>query len=223
MTRGAMQQATFDLEQLQWQQGKKAIVGIDEVGRGSWAGPVVVAGVIFPPFCELAFDVADSKLLSPKVRRALVPKITTSAVASVIVEVDTPIINRYGIGEATHIAFRKVLKQLQTVYDFIFMDAFYIRHVKKSQQQAIIHGDALSASVAAASILAKVRRDSIMTVLDKTYPQYGFAIHKGYGTKLHQQALRAHGLSNIHRRSFRIEKYTCLDYSDAPIGKLLVS
>lgn len=204
-----MTKATFALEKIWWQKGFQAIVGIDEVGRGSWAGPVVVGGVIFPQFANLSFELFDSKLLDPKRREETAQKIKASAAGFAVAEIEPSIINRVGVGRATQMAFRKVLKRLEGQYDFVFMDAFYVGHVKRALQYAIPKGDTLSASIAAASIIAKVHRDAIMKRFDRLYPAYGFAIHKGYGTKLHQKAMREYGVSKIHRTSFRIGQYAC--------------
>lgn len=201
--------ATFAEEQLLWNTGKQAIVGLDEVGRGSWAGPVVVAGVIFPPFINLDFAVADSKLLSPQTRQSLVEKIYASALHCAICEIPVSTINTVGIGEATQIAFRNAITKLKDYYDFILIDAFYINEIPRAIQKPIVHGDRISASIAAASIIAKVYRDAIMTQLHVSFPNYNFDIHKGYGTKAHQQAIKDHGLSDVHRKSFSLEKY-CL-------------
>lgn len=199
--------ATFQEEQSYWNTGKKAIVGLDEVGRGSWAGPVVVAGVIFPSDCVLDFALADSKLLSPQIRENLVDKIKQASIAYAVSEVSVVAINKQGIGKATQRAFRKTLAKLKDLYDFIFVDAFYVNHISKNIQKPIIHGDQISATIAAASIIAKVYRDGLMVKLHETYPNYRFDIHKGYGTKAHQQAIRNFGLSEVHRTSFALTKY----------------
>lgn len=190
-----------------WAKGYKAIVGIDEVGRGSWAGPVVAAGVIYPQHCCLPFDVFDSKLIPAPKREHLSEKIKQTAVVYTISEIPTAIINRLGIGKATQIAFRKILKTLAAQYDFIFMDAFYVNHVKKTEQYPIVHGDAISASIASASIIAKVYRDNLMQNLDSRFPQYGFSQHKGYGTTFHKSALAKYGLSKVHRTSFNLARH----------------
>lgn len=199
--------ATFAKEQEYWDKGYQAIVGIDEVGRGSWAGPVVCAGVVFSPNCVLDFNLADSKLLPAKKREELSKRISESACAYTIAETAVEVINEVGIGQATQITFRKVLDQLHQAYDFIFMDAFYINQINKSVQLPIPHGDQISASIAAASIIAKVYRDNLLTKLHDQYPAYGFNKHMGYGTKAHQEAIKQHGLSSIHRTSFRLEKF----------------
>jgi len=185
-------------------------VGSVQNGRGAWAGPLVAAGVIFPQNCRLPFAVADSKKLSPKVRTSLVPNILSKVIAWTIVEIPVSLINKVGIGKANHIAFRKILTKLHGQFDFILVDGFAINHVAQKKQRAIIHGDAISSTIAAASIIAKVHRDTLMEQLASLYPAYGFEEHKGYGTVKHQQAIAQHGLCPIHRTSFHLLPYTAL-------------
>ncbi len=199
--------ATFAEEEKLWQSGYASIIGLDEVGRGAWAGPLVVGGVLFPKNCSLGFTLADSKLLTPKRREELVPEIKAHATAWTTVEVPTSVIDKVGIGNANQIAFRKVLMQLKHAYDFILIDAFYVAHIQKGMQKPIVHGDAISATIAAASILAKVHRDGLMTGLHTLFPAYRFDIHKGYGTKLHRDAIGKHGLCQQHRSSYNLAKY----------------
>ncbi len=199
--------ATFDIEKTIWKKGKQLICGVDEVGRGCFAGPVVVGGVIFPANFVLPFGVADSKLLKPVKRDELAEEIKKVALCWGVAEVSVEIINNVGIGQATQIAFYNVVKSLCHNPDFILIDAFYIKALSRENQMPIVNGDKLSASIASASIIAKVHRDNIMTQLDLEYPDYGFATHKGYGTKAHQEAIREHGLSEIHRSSFDLSKF----------------
>lgn len=199
--------ATFSLEQTYWQQGYQAILGIDEVGRGSWAGPLVACGVVFPVAVQLPVRLADSKLLRAIQRQALQETIFNNALAVTVVEIPVATINTGGIGEACHMAYRKIVSTLKDQHDFIFMDAFYIKGVAKTRQLPIIRGDRLSATIAAASIIAKEHRDDIMRALDAELPQYAFARNKGYGTAAHQKAITEHGLSVHHRLSFSLEKY----------------
>lgn len=199
--------ATFDIESQLWNSGKSLICGIDEVGRGCFAGPLVVGAVIFSKNSSLIEGVADSKLLTPSKREQLAIRIKNEALCWAIAEVSVPIINKEGIGRATQIAFRKVVKNLNKNPDFVLIDAFYIKQYRRDKQRAIKDGDKLCASIAAASIIAKVHRDALMGKLHKKYPQYGFSKHKGYGTKLHQEALKKHGLSRIHRKSFDLQKF----------------
>ena len=187
-----------------WQKGFNYIAGIDEVGRGSWAGPVVAAGVILPKNFTVPQVFGDSKQLKPLLRRELSKFIKDRALAYYISEVSVTQINKIGIGKASQVAFRKVVKFLLPKPQFILMDAFYIKHLNRKNQIAIKGGDQLSASIAAASIIAKVYRDSKMKKLSKIYPQYGFAKHKGYGTKIHQEAIKNFGFSKIHRTSYNL-------------------
>jgi ribonuclease HII len=199
--------ASFDIESQFWKEGKSLICGIDEVGRGCFAGPVVVGAVIFPKKSSLISGIADSKLLKPKQREELSVLIKQQAESWVVVEVDVLTINEIGIGKATQMAFRKAVKALDLIPDHILIDAFYIEELSRENQSAVKNGDTLSATIAAASIIAKVYRDALMEGLDSQYPEYGFAKHKGYGTKEHQEALKKHGLSKIHRTSFDLSRF----------------
>ena len=116
-------------------------------------------------------------------------------------------INKVGIGKATQIAFFQAVQDLKTPPDFLVIDAFYVDNIEKSKQKPIVHGDGVCTSIAAASIIAKVYRDELMEQLDSQYPGYNFAKHKGYGTKEHQEAIKKHGLCDLHRTSFNLEKF----------------
>lgn len=198
---------TLDIEKKLWNNGYSMVCGIDEVGRGSFAGPVCVGAVIFPKGCELPDGIADSKLLKPRQREKLAEQIRECAVSWSVAEVGIASIDKVGIGKATQMAFRKAIKQLQQSPDFVLIDAFYIKHLNRKRQKAIKDGDTICASISAASIIAKVHRDKLMKKLSKKYPQYGFGKHKGYGTRKHQEAIRQYGLSRIHRRSFNLKKF----------------
>lgn len=195
---------TLDLENSFWFKGFNYICGIDEVGRGSWAGPLVVAGVILPKSFVIPENLADSKQVRPAMRVKLSDIIHKSAIAVGIAQIEPRRIDKHGVGQATHEAFRKVVKLLTPAPDFCLIDAFYIKHFLKSRQRAIKNGDKICASIAAASIIAKVYRDDLMIKLDSIFPQYGFASHKGYGTKFHQEAIKKFGLSKIHRKSYNL-------------------
>lgn len=198
---------TLDIEKKLWNSGYSMVCGVDEVGRGSFAGPVCVGAVIFPRDCEIIKGVADSKLLAPRQREELAIRIKNQAISWAVAEISISIINKVGIGKATQVAFRKAIKLLSKPPDFILIDAFYIKHLNRKRQKAIKDGDTICASISAASIIAKVYRDKLMKKLSKIYPQYGFAKHKGYGTKKHQEAIKKYGLSKIHRKSFNLEKF----------------
>ena len=198
---------TLDIEQSLWSQGKKIICGIDEVGRGCFAGPVVVGAVIFPDNVVLPDGLADSKLLTPIKRLELDPIIKQLAVAWAIEETSVEIINKVGIGQATQIAFYNVVQKLEQPPEHILIDAFYINAIPHEIQSPVVNGDKTCASIAAASVIAKVYRDNLMIDLDEKYPEYGFAVHKGYGTKRHQEAIKTHGLTPLHRTSFNLGKF----------------
>jgi ribonuclease HII len=202
---------TFKEENLLWEQGHTFIAGIDEVGRGAFAGPLVTAAVIFPPNCVFSdpdlLTINDSKVLSPKRRQVLSEKIKIAANSYSITEVPLSYINRYGIGKAAQLGFYQSVKTLTTAPDFCLIDAFFIKKLKKSVQKPIIKGDSLSISIAAASIIAKVHRDELMEKLHPKVPMYNFAQNKGYGTKFHREQLKIHGLSPFHRLSFNLSVF----------------
>jgi ribonuclease HII len=198
---------TLKFENEFWSAGYKLVCGLDEVGRGCFAGPVVVGAVIFPPDVILPQGVADSKLLKPEKRERLSEEIKKVALAWSVGEISVEEINRVGIGKATNSAFIEALKNLGKTIDFCLIDAFFINGLDRKIQRPIKDGDKICASISAASIVAKVYRDGLMVELDKLYPQYGFAKHKGYGTKDHQEALKKHGLCSIHRTSFNLDKF----------------
>lgn len=198
---------TLQLEEKLWKSGYRYIAGLDEVGRGCFAGPVVVGAVIFPSSILLLDGIADSKLLRPRQRENLESAIKNQAVCWSIAEIGVRHINKHGIGKATQMAFRRALRLLPVQADFVLIDAFYVKHLSRKRQRPIKDGDKICASISAASIIAKVYRDKLMKKLAKKYPKYGFARHKGYGTKFHQEAIRKYGLSRIHRKSFNLQKF----------------
>ena len=180
------------------------ICGVDEVGRGPFAGPVVAAAVILPKDCSILY-INDSKKLSPKKREELYPCIMEQAVSVGIGMASPQRIDEINILQATYEAMRNAIENLSVKPDILLNDAVTIPEVS-IRQVPIIKGDAKSISIAAASISAKVTRDRLMKEYDKILPEYGFASHKGYGTAAHIAALKAHGPSPIHRRTF-IKKY----------------
>lgn len=180
---------------------ERIIAGIDEAGRGPLAGPVVCACVIMPLEQENIIDgVNDSKKLSAKKRESLYKKIIERAISFSIVEVDEKVIDEVNILNATKIGMKQALENLIVKPDIVLIDAVKIH--TDIPQENIIKGDSLSYNIACASILAKVYRDSLMQRYDKQYPQYGFAKHKGYGTKDHIANLLMYGPCPIHRHSF---------------------
>jgi len=197
---------TLNHEQLFVAQGYHLIAGIDEVGRGCWAGPVVAAAVVLSDAVyhmpTVLTGLNDSKQLSAAQRLALVDTIQRVALGVGVGMVSAHDIDCLGILTATRYAMQQAVMQLPLIPQAIVVDAVAFPRWP-IPQQAIIKGDERSLSIAAASVIAKVRRDQMLIALDRTYPAYGFAQHKGYGTAQHQQALRQHGLIDQHRRSFR--------------------
>ncbi len=187
-----------------WRKGIRFIAGIDEVGRGAWAGPLVVAAVILPQNFQIPAELADSKLLKHSQRTKLAEIILNEAISTSIVEISPSIINKIRMAKAIHVAFRKAVKKLEIKPEFCLIDAFYIRRFNKQRQMAVVSGDKICASIAAASIIAKVYRDNLMRKLHFSYPAYGFGKHKGYGTKFHQAAIKKFGFTKIHRTSYNL-------------------
>lgn len=198
---------TLRIEEKLWKSGYSHICGLDEVGRGCFAGPVVVGAVIFPPDVNLPAGIADSKLLKPETREKLAEEIKKVALYWSVGEISVKDIDQNGIGDATQRAFGKAVENLPINPDMCLIDAFYIKYLPEDKQRAIKNGDTICASISAASIIAKVYRDGLMEKLDKQFPEYCFGKHKGYGTKLHQQAIKKHGLTRIHRKSFNLQKF----------------
>lgn len=183
-----------------YEKGFTYIGGIDEAGRGPLAGPVVAAVVVFKPGTKIE-GINDSKKLSEAKRDELFEIIKEEALDYGIGIVQKDEIDEYNILNATYMAMKKAVNCLKQKPDYLLVDAAHIPDVD-IEQKSIIKGDSKSISIAAASILAKVTRDSIMYEYDKMYPEYGFASHKGYGTDQHYKAIREHGITSIHRRSF---------------------
>ena len=180
--------------------GFNKICGIDEAGRGPLAGPVVAAVVVFKPGTKIE-GINDSKKLSEAKRNELFDIIKNEALDYGIGIVQRDEIDEYNILNATYMAMKKAINCLKKSPDYLLVDAAHIPDIDIAQK-AIIKGDSKSISIAAASILAKVTRDSLMYEYDKMYPEYGFSSHKGYGTDQHYQAIRQHGITPIHRKSF---------------------
>ena len=177
------------------------VAGIDEAGRGPLAGPVVAAAVLLPEGFAHP-KLTDSKKLSAKVRERIFDELTQNPkIFRAVAILEAPEIDRLNILRATHEAMRRSVLQLQPVPDHALIDGLPV-HPFPFPQTALVGGDGLSLSIAAASVLAKVIRDKLMLALDAVYPQYAFAQHKGYGTALHLERLRKHGPSPVHRRSF---------------------
>lgn len=181
-------------------QGVELICGVDEAGRGPLAGPVCAAAVILPSHLNIP-GLDDSKKLSDKRRRELMPIIKEHAIAYGIGFASHEEIDEINILQATFLAMERALSQLQVKPDYALIDGNREKDFG-IPVQTVVKGDSLSANIAAASVLAKVTRDDLMEAQAQDYPQYGFEIHKGYGTKAHYAALTEHGPSPIHRMTF---------------------
>jgi len=190
----------WEIENSLYEQGFSCICGVDEAGRGPLAGPVCAAAVILPAGVEIP-GLTDSKKLSDKKRRELFPVIKDTALAYGIAIADEKEIDEINILQATFLAMERALSQLQITPDMVLIDGNRQKDFGLPVK-TVIHGDSLSANIAAASVLAKVTRDDMMLDLAEVYPQYAFAVHKGYGTKAHYAALEEYGPSPIHRMTF---------------------
>ena len=190
---------TLQFEKKAWASGALLVAGVDEVGRGSLFGPVVAAAVILNPAYRIR-GLRDSKLLPAERREILSARIREHAIAWAIAAVDAARIDQINIYQASRVAMREAVSMLATAPDFLLIDALKLD--LPTPQRPIIHGDALSASIAAASIIAKVERDRLVSLWDPVFPIYGLASNKGYSTPRHLRALREHGPSPLHRQSF---------------------
>ncbi len=195
---------TFAEEKLLFQQGYQFVAGVDEVGRGCLAGPVVAAAVILPLKIKSRWlkQVRDSKLLDAPKREELSYFICGEAVAFGIGTIENTVIDTKGIVFATYAAMKMAIKQLIPAPEALLIDYLVLPDIKLPQK-GVTDGDSLCLSIACASIVAKVNRDHLMVELDRTYPGYGLAEHKGYGTAEHMRCLSEKGPCPIHRRSFR--------------------
>ena len=193
--------AQTHLERLLWKLGIQHVAGVDEVGMGPLAGPVVAAAVVLPVGGTIE-GVADSKTLTARQRERLAERIRAEAVAVGIGVTEPDELDRINVYQAGLLAMRRALAALSPIAaGFVLVDGREIPGIE-TPQCAYVKGDTFIASVAAASIVAKVHRDALMLALDGRYPEYGFARHMGYGTPVHLAALRKHGPSPVHRRSF---------------------
>lgn len=190
----------FELEKQYMAEGYSAICGVDEAGRGPLCGPVVAAACILPVDCVIE-GLNDSKKLTEKKREALFDVILEKAVCCSVAQASVEEIDALNILEATLLAMRRAIAGLSVPADFALIDGNICRDFPLPAR-AVIHGDAISPSIAAASILAKVTRDRMCIDLDASYPMYGIAKNKGYGSKQHMEALRQYGPAPIHRKKF---------------------
>lgn len=191
-----------DFEDAARGEGFRFIAGLDEVGRGALAGPVVAGAVILDLSLPLPDKLNDSKKLSAARRELIAGELRERAICYAVGVVDAAEIDRINILQATKRAMLNALENLSVSPDFLLIDALELKEAGLPQR-AIIGGDAVSASIAAASIIAKTFRDKLMRDYDETYPRYGFARHVGYGTQAHFAAIREHGACPLHRRTFR--------------------
>ena len=190
----------WEIEDGCFAEGFPCVCGVDEAGRGPLAGPVCAAAVILPPHAMIP-GLNDSKKLSDKKRRELFPLIQQQAIAYGIAFASQEEIDKINILQATFLAMKRALEQLTVTPDLALIDGNRMTDFGLPAR-TVVKGDSLSASIAAASILAKVSRDDLMLEMAREYPQYGFEVHKGYGTKAHYDALRLYGPCPIHRQTF---------------------
>lgn len=205
--------AGFLYERRLWKEGFRNVVGADEVGRGAFAGPVVAGAVALAPMSNVQLPIYnekgekiiinDSKKMTPRQRERAARWIKGNALCWGIGQASVAEINRLGMAKATRMAFRRAIAGKNA--DFLLIDAFYLPYTKglrRKNQLAIVNGDEKSASIAAASIIAKVHRDRAMRTLSRKHPQYGWGKNKGYGTREHREAIKRHGVTRLHRKVF---------------------
>lgn len=209
-----MDYPNYTFEKKFWKRGYHLVAGLDEVGRGSFAGPVVAGCVVFAKETKIPKDIVidDSKKLKPRSREKAAEWIKENGLCFGTGEVSVSVINRVGVSKATQMAFRRAIgnasRRLNRRVEFLLIDAFYVPYVKglptRAKQLAIINGDEKSLSIAAASIIAKVYRDKIMRSAARRprYKRYSWGKNKGYGTKEHQGAIKKYGITRYHRKIF---------------------
>ena len=193
---------SFDFEHQAIADGFAFIAGVDEGGRGCLAGPGVAGACILDTTKPVPDGLNDSKKLTEKQRDEISAELRETAVAYAVGVVEAEEIDRINILEATKVAMIKAIEALSPAADHILIDALQLKHLR-TPQKAIIKGDSISYSIAAASVIAKTYRDNLMVEYDAVYPQYGFAGHKGYGAAIHRQAIKEHGPCPLHRMTFR--------------------
>lgn len=203
----------LNLEKELWNKGFTLVCGIDEVGRGPLAGPVVAGAVIFSSDHKKIDGIRDSKLLSLKQRNILYTKIQESCVSYGVGIVSAAKIDELGITKAIQLAMQLAIKEIETKIDerieILLIDGANVLEIPNYKQKRIKKGDMLHYSISAASIIAKVTRDNIMCEYARKYPEYGFEHHVGYGTKAHIEALDKYGVCDIHRKSFKPVSIRC--------------
>ncbi len=193
---------SLDFENRAVAEGYKFVAGVDEVGRGCLAGAVVAAAVILDLSKPLPEGLNDSKKITAKNRERIAVEIRENAICYAIAQIEADEIDHINILQATKKAMITAIGKLNPAADFLLIDALQLKEIYLPQK-AIIGGDAISASIAAASVIAKTYRDNLMRGLDEIYPEYGFSKHVGYGTRQHFEALRKHGACPLHRKTFR--------------------
>lgn len=189
-------------------EGHLIVAGVDEAGRGSWAGPVVAAAVVLP-FLNRYYNINDSKKLTAKQREKILNKILEIAAAIGIGIVENNELDSMGVGQATYLAMRRAVNNLSISPSFVLVDGFKVGF-SEIPSRGILDGDSKSVSIAAASIVAKVARDRLMDEIHQVVPEYGFNTNKGYGTAFHQSQIKKVGISKWHRISFRPIKQVAL-------------
>ena len=210
-TTGARALPTLAWERRAWANGALAVAGVDEAGRGAWAGPLVAASVVVPQdpraraaltrrLTRLGIAAHDSKQLRPKARAQISEALDALGWSTAVVAIDPAEIDASGVGVANQRALQLAVEQVRA--DHALIDAFRLPQLG-CRSESIIRGDAQCLSIALASCLAKHSRDTLMHDLDARFPHYGFALHKGYGTAMHQRALQEHGPCSVHRQSYR--------------------
>jgi len=193
----------YTREEILWEKGYAFIAGIDEVGRGPLAGPVVAGAVILKPFTYID-KLKDSKKLTPAKRAQFFSLIVNNCIDWAVGMVEAREIDRINILQASKLAMQQAIKNLKQKPDFLLIDA--VKLSSEIPSQSIIKGDENSASIACASIIAKVMRDRLMDNLSLIFPQYGFEKHKGYPTKFHREKIAEYGLTPVHRKTFKFKK-----------------
>lgn len=199
---------TLEHEERLWNEGFRFIGGIDEAGRGCWAGPVVAAVVILPKDHEQISGITDSKLISEKKRNELYELITSFALDFGVGIISHRIVDQVGILNATKLAAKEAVSMTKNTPDYLLTDALDLRKQIDIKQELFVKGDQKIYTISCASIIAKVTRDNLMRNLSGEYKKYQFNLHKGYGTALHTKLLDEYGICDIHRKSYKpIKKY----------------
>ncbi len=206
----------LNLEKELQHEGHLIVAGVDEAGRGSWAGPVVAAAVVLP-FLNRYYDINDSKKLSAKQREKILNKILEIAAAVGVGIVENNELDSMGVGQATYLAMRRAVNNLSIEPSFILVDGFKVGF-SGVPSMGVLDGDSKSVSIAAASIVAKVARDRLMDEVHQSLPDYGFNTNRGYGTAFHQAQIEKIGLSKWHRTSFKPIKKAALQQINLKIS-----